>query len=63
MVSGHSYLPNDADFGSIETYSKDKQIYVPEDWFLVVARCRKKRLSTLQKWLGKSLKTSLILLE
>lgn len=43
MVSGHSFLPNDSDFGSIETHSKDKHIYVPEDWFSVIVRCRKKK--------------------
>ena len=33
MVSGHSYLPNDRDFGSIEiAWKKTAHIYVPEDW-------------------------------
>lgn len=30
MVSGHSYLPNDCDFASIENYSKGKQIFLPQ---------------------------------
>ena len=33
MVSGHSYLPNDRDFGSIERANRHTQhIFVPEDW-------------------------------
>ena len=43
MVSGHSYLPNDRDFGSIETASKKSQcIYVPADWERVVKESRHK---------------------
>ena len=43
MVSGHSYLPNDRDFGSIETASKKCEcIYVPADWECVVKESRRK---------------------
>lgn len=43
MVSGHSYLPNDADFGLIETSSRGKSIYVPNDWFSAIVQSRKKK--------------------
>jgi len=43
MVSGHSYLPNDSDFGSIETYSRGKPIYVPNDWYSTIVQSRKKK--------------------
>ncbi|CAH1114845.1 unnamed protein product [Psylliodes chrysocephalus] len=42
MVSGHSYLPNDADFGVIESKARKKQfIYGPRDWFDLVAGAKK----------------------
>lgn len=42
MVSGHSYLPNDADFGVIESKARKKQfIYGPRDWFDLVAAAKK----------------------
>ena len=43
MVSGHSYLPNDRDFGNIEiAQNKTTHIYVPEDWERVVRQARRK---------------------
>lgn len=43
MVSGHSYLPNDRDFGNIEiARNKTTHIYVPEDWERVVRQARRK---------------------
>lgn len=42
MTSGHSYLPNDCDFASIENYSKSQPIYCPSDWHTVIIRARKK---------------------
>ena len=48
MVSGHSYLPNDWDFGSIETANRKRQnIYVPEEWFDLVETCRRKNPFTV----------------
>ena len=42
MVSGHSYLPNDRDFGVVEIAKRCcQQIYVPKDWFDLVARARR----------------------
>ena len=29
LISGHSYLPNDSDFGIVELAAKGKVIYVP----------------------------------
>jgi len=37
LVSGHSFLPNDSDFGSVESAARHSTIYVPEDWY----RCMK----------------------
>ena len=47
MVSGHSYLPNDADFGIIErTKPKSTEIFVPEQWYKLIENCSmKKRFS------------------
>lgn len=42
MVSGHSYLPKDTDFGSIEMYAKNRVIYTPGDWHTIILQCRKK---------------------
>jgi hypothetical protein len=42
MISGHSYLPNDADFGLIEVAAKGKPIYLPEHWYGCMASARKK---------------------
>lgn len=42
LVSGHSYLPNDADFGVIESKAKKKEfIYGPKDWINLVATAKK----------------------
>ena len=42
MVSGHSYFPNDRDFGSIETAKRRAgQVYVPEEWYQLVCDCRR----------------------
>jgi hypothetical protein len=43
MVSGHSYLPNDRDFGCIETAKRRTQhVFVPADWESLILNCRKK---------------------
>ena len=31
LVSGHSFLPNDADFGSVEPAAKPKVVYFQND--------------------------------
>lgn len=41
MVSGHSYLPNDSDFGMIEQAAKKKLIYTPDDWYSIIKTARK----------------------
>ena len=42
MISGHSYLPNDRDFGSIEKANRRTQhVYVPEDWCNLVENARR----------------------
>ena len=43
MVPGHSFLPNDRDFGHIElSRRKAQHIYVPHDWEQVVIQARRK---------------------
>ena len=43
MISGHSYLPNDRDFGSIENANRRTQhVFVPEEWCTLVERARSK---------------------
>jgi len=50
MVSGHSYLPNDRDFGSIEKANRKRQhVYVPEEWSKLVETCRKKNPFTVTR--------------
>lgn len=43
MVSGHSFLPNDADFGVVERYVQEKTIYVPEDWYNAILKSKRKK--------------------
>ena len=42
MKSGHSFLPNDADFGLIERAKGRKEIFVPDHWMDLVRQARKK---------------------
>lgn len=42
LVSGHSFLPNDRDFGAIEVAAKKKQIFVPNDWYSVIASAKRR---------------------
>ena len=43
MLSGHSYLPNDRDFASIENAKRKRQtIYCPEEWYSLVENARTK---------------------
>ena len=43
LISGHSYLPNDGDFGIIEKASrKISHIYTPKDWMDIVRESKKK---------------------
>nr|CAH7745911.1 unnamed protein product [Callosobruchus chinensis] len=43
MVSGHSFLPNDRDFGHIEQHAKNTVKYVPEDWYSLIKKCRPRK--------------------
>lgn len=49
MVSGHSYLPNDSDFGLIEQAARNKIIYTPDDWYSVIRTSRKQNKFMLIK--------------
>ena len=41
MVSGHSYLSNDRDFGGVESARRRQpQIFTPEDWYTLVEKAR-----------------------
>ncbi|CAG9771476.1 unnamed protein product [Ceutorhynchus assimilis] len=43
LCSGHSFLPNDSDFGDIESALKhQQQLYLPADYINVMKLCRKK---------------------
>lgn len=43
LVSGHSYLPNDQDFGLVEKNKKHFQnVHVPSNWMQVVSETRKR---------------------
>ena len=42
MLSGHSYLPNDCDFGGIEAARRRRStIFIPEDWYTLVENARR----------------------
>lgn len=44
MVSGHSFLPNDSEFGVIESSSKKHQnIFVPQDWLDIIKNAKRKK--------------------
>lgn len=43
MVSGHSFLPNDRDFGMVEQYAKNRVKFVPEDWYSIIKKCKAKK--------------------
>lgn len=43
MVSGHSFLPNDRDFGHIEKAAKFASIFTPADWIRVITNARRKK--------------------
>lgn len=42
LVSGHSYMKNDSDFGNIEIAGKKKVHFVPSDWYETIRTARKK---------------------
>ncbi|KAJ8872465.1 hypothetical protein PR048_026070 [Dryococelus australis] len=43
LISGHSFLPNDSDFGDIESARKyQQQIYTATDYMNIIMTCRKK---------------------
>ena len=41
LVSGHSFLPNDADFGVIERTTKKSALYVPDQWYNAIRSCKR----------------------
>jgi hypothetical protein len=44
MVSGHSYLPNDSDFGVVErATNKSSELFVPEKWYSLIEKCKRKK--------------------
>ena len=48
MQSGHSFLPNDADFGVIEKAKKSgKEMYIPQQWMELVRHARKQKPFTV----------------
>ena len=50
MVSGHSYLPNDRDFGSIEKANRRTQtVYTPSEWYSLVKTARSKNPFTVSQ--------------
>ena len=49
MVSGHSYLPNDRDFGNIEKANRKQHVYVPEEWCNLVEQSRRNNPFTVTR--------------
>ncbi|KAK5647846.1 hypothetical protein RI129_002738 [Pyrocoelia pectoralis] len=49
LVSGHSYLPNDRDFGGVETFAKGKFIVLPRDWYSIIQKARSRNPFIIHK--------------
>lgn len=50
LEPGHTYLPNDTDFGKIETALKSQQkIYTPDEYIDVMRSCKKKNPLTVTR--------------
>ena len=50
MISGHSYLPNDRDFGSIEKANRKTQhVFVPDDWCTLIENSHHKNPFSVTK--------------
>lgn len=50
LLSGHSFLPNDSDFGVIEmALRKNNLMYVPQDYYETIKKCRKSNKFILTK--------------
>ncbi|CAH1980533.1 unnamed protein product [Acanthoscelides obtectus] len=50
LVSGHSFLQNDIDFGDVEcVIKKQNKIFSPKDYMDIMNTCRKKRAITVLK--------------
>lgn len=49
MTTGHSFLPNDRDFGVIEQYAKNRVKYVPDDWYSIITKCKTRNPFQLYK--------------
>ena len=47
MVSGHSCLPNDSDFGSVKPHAKGKAIYTRTDRNEIIVHSRRKKPFTV----------------
>ena len=61
MLSGHSYLPNDRDFGAIEKASRRAEhIFVPEDWCLLVKMARRKNAFVAVRMSLESVKAQIV---
>ncbi|EFN66704.1 hypothetical protein EAG_00309, partial [Camponotus floridanus] len=42
LISGHSFLPNDRDFGVVEmSLKKNNLLFVPQDYYNIIKKCRK----------------------
>lgn len=53
LISGHSYLPNDADFGVIErTLPKSTEIYTVQQWINHIETCCTKNPYSVNKMAG-----------
>ena len=50
LLSGHLYLPNDADFGVIEmALRKMNFLYTPEDYYEIIKECPRNNKFNLYK--------------
>lgn len=58
MVSGHSFLPNDADFGVIEKHAKGKVVYEPRDWYTIIGQSKNKKPFSVKVMMQNEIKST-----
>ncbi|XP_054270345.1 uncharacterized protein LOC128991468 [Macrosteles quadrilineatus] len=58
-MPGHSFLPNDNDFGKIENALKYQQhVYCPDDYFTIMEKCKKQNPLTVVRMRSEDFKSS-----
>lgn len=59
LVSGHSYMQNDSDFGNIESAAKNALKYVPSDWYSIIENARRSNKFIVHRMNRENFKTTI----